>query len=51
MGKENLIKAFRKFLIKHKYNNTVTQDLWDALDEQVHVISKVQLLAQTNQQV
>lgn len=48
MGKENFIKAFRKFLIKHKYNNAVTQDLWDALDEQIHVTSKVQSLSLYN---
>lgn len=38
MGKKNFRLALGKYLTKHKYDNTKTQDLFDALDQQMNVI-------------
>lgn len=38
MGKDDFKEGLSKYLEKHKYGNTVTQDLWNVLDEQVNVI-------------
>ena len=37
MGKESFRKGIHNYLTKHKYNNTITQNLWDDLDEQYNV--------------
>ena len=37
MGKESFRKGIHNYLTKHKYNNTITQNLWDDLDEKYNV--------------
>lgn len=34
VGEENFIKGVSNYLKKHKYGNTKTEDLWDALEKQ-----------------
>ena len=44
MGKESFRKGIHNYLNKHKYNNTITQNLWDDLDEQYNVRDKIEFV-------
>ena len=44
MGKESFRKGIHNYLTKHKYNNTITQNLWDDLDEQYNVRDKIEFV-------
>ena len=36
MGKDKLILGLNAYLNKYKYSNTITNDLWDAVNDQVY---------------
>ena len=44
LGKDVMRKGLKNYLLKYKYKNTVTNDLWDSMTETVNEIVEVRLL-------